>query len=103
MNLALRDFLEQREKALTEQIADLHRHLAPLEAELAEIRRAKASIGMPGPGMFGMNFGETFGVSSELSVNLETSSGETHQQPLPLPSPAPQSPYAALTMKQLVT
>jgi hypothetical protein len=49
----LREFLEQREKELTEQIAELHGKVAPLEAELAELRRTKAAIGMNVPGFHG--------------------------------------------------
>jgi hypothetical protein len=42
----LRDFLETRERELLEAIDRLHGQLAPLEAELAEVRRAKGALGI---------------------------------------------------------
>jgi hypothetical protein len=45
----LRAYLGQRERELLEQIAKVHAQLVPLEAELAEVRRAKASIGLAFP------------------------------------------------------
>ncbi|MGI8568506.1 MAG: hypothetical protein ACR2KT_05290 [Methylocella sp.] len=41
-----RDFLERREIALTNKIASLYGQLAPYEAELAEVRRAKGALGL---------------------------------------------------------
>lgn len=43
----LRDFLQQREKELAEQAVSLRQQLPPLEAELAETKRAKTAIGQP--------------------------------------------------------
>jgi hypothetical protein len=43
---ALRDFLEKREPQLVSQIEKLRAELAPLETELAEVRRTKATLGM---------------------------------------------------------
>jgi hypothetical protein len=40
----LRDFLEEREKELTEQLAERKRRTIPYEAELAEIRQAKHAL-----------------------------------------------------------
>ena len=42
----LRDFLQQRELALANEIDELRAKLVPLEAELAEVRRVKAALGM---------------------------------------------------------
>ncbi|MGA8760474.1 MAG: hypothetical protein WB611_29960 [Stellaceae bacterium] len=42
----LREFLEQRERELLLEIGKLQKALAPKEAELAEVRRAKAALGM---------------------------------------------------------
>jgi len=44
---SLRAFLDRREKQLTEDIASRHSELAPMEAELAEVRRAKGALGIP--------------------------------------------------------
>jgi len=44
---SLRTFLDRREKQLTEAIAARHSELAPMEAELAEVRRAKGALGIP--------------------------------------------------------
>jgi hypothetical protein len=44
---SLRTFLDRREKQLTEDIAARHSELAPMEAELAEVRRAKGALGIP--------------------------------------------------------
>jgi hypothetical protein len=44
---SLREFLDRREKQLTEAIAARHSELAPMEAELAEIRRTKGALGIP--------------------------------------------------------
>jgi hypothetical protein len=43
---SLRAFLDRREKQLTEGIAARHSELAPMEAELAEVRRAKGALGI---------------------------------------------------------
>jgi len=47
---SLRDFLERRERGLVGEIAALQGQLAPKEAELAEVRRAKGALGMPSLG-----------------------------------------------------
>ena len=41
----LRDYLDSRERELVNSIKECHDKLAPLERELAEIRRAKGAIG----------------------------------------------------------
>jgi hypothetical protein len=109
----LRQFLENRERELMEEIADLHGQLAPKEAELAEIRRAKAAIGMAAPtpgGATGVSFSEsshqqgdagcTFTSSGvvDLPAHLAASSGATE----PVYVPERRSPYDGMTMKQLV-
>ena len=43
---SLRDFLDRRERELEREIAALHSQLVPKEAELAEVRRAKVSLGI---------------------------------------------------------
>ncbi|GLQ53766.1 hypothetical protein [Devosia nitrariae] len=40
----LHEYLDQREGELLELIGELHRQLSPLEAELADVRKAKAAI-----------------------------------------------------------
>jgi hypothetical protein len=47
--LNLRDFLDRREKELTEQLAERKRRAIPYEAEMAEIRRAKSALGVETP------------------------------------------------------
>ena len=42
----IRSFLDERERELTIEIAKLTERLAPLEGELAYIRRAKAALGL---------------------------------------------------------
>jgi len=46
IQMILRDFLKNREAELVAKIDDLRRELNPLEAELAEVRRAQGAIGM---------------------------------------------------------
>jgi hypothetical protein len=43
----LRDFLEEREKELTEELAERKRRQMPFEAELAEIHHAKEALARP--------------------------------------------------------
>ncbi len=47
MNLALREFLDKRERELLEEIASIRQRLAPIEAELAEVQHAKDALGIP--------------------------------------------------------
>src|SRR6266852_1100628 len=47
----LRDFLDRRERELTEKATKLRNELAPYEAELADIRRAKVALGYNLAGM----------------------------------------------------
>lgn len=96
----LRDYLEQREKELIEAISDHHRQLRPLEAELAEVRRAKGALGIPqsGPPVPTALLGVQ-GASGNLVIDLGTLSDT--------PTPSTNSegdrvPYETLTMKQLV-
>jgi hypothetical protein len=44
--MTLREFLDVRERELLEEIERLRGDLSPKEAELAEVRRAKAALGM---------------------------------------------------------
>jgi hypothetical protein len=53
-----RDYLEDRERTLTEQLAERKRRVIPAEAELAEIRQAKDALGANAsgaPGLLTMN------------------------------------------------
>jgi hypothetical protein len=105
----LRDFLEQRERELSEQIAAHHAQLAPLEAELAEIRRAKGALGVSSGGMglgsyvidsstiSAHNVFRQGRMSDGLAAHLAATSGAT-EPPLPLRA----SPYGNLTMKELI-
>jgi hypothetical protein len=43
---SLRDFLAKREKELTASINQMRRAIIPFESELAEVRRAKAAVGL---------------------------------------------------------
>ena len=43
----VREFLDRREAELSDEIASLQGQLAPKEAELAEVRRAKGALGIP--------------------------------------------------------
>ena len=54
--MALREYLQEQERALLKQLDELRAEigalqlkLIPLEAELAEVRRAAAAIGVPAP------------------------------------------------------
>ena len=90
----LRDFLAKRERELLEQITGLHDQLTPLEAELAEVRRARAAIG-------------SVQVSSDaaMPVGWQAYTLEGQEQgPLALRASdgARVSAYADLTMKELV-
>src|ERR1700733_11788348 len=89
-----REYLERRETELAQQLSDLYRQLGPLEAELAEIRRAKASIGMTNPLMpGGIGLAGLGGLGATGIGNFNPSASENPLLP---------SPYANLTMKQLV-
>lgn len=131
----LRTFLDRRERELAEALADKHHQfqeeLRPIEAELAEVRRAKGALGMPRhyrlhaeAGTYRITDGEfssarsitTTGVvisaprmASQLhspNVIVEAAAvvgneaeqyGTTYQGPV-----SDDSPYARLTMKDLV-
>lgn len=98
LNIQLRAFLEQREKELTEQVSDIHRHLAPLEAELAEIRRAKVAIGMSPPNA-------VLAALENLNGGVATAlppSSRGFAEAMRSAIETPPSPYASMTMKQLI-
>jgi hypothetical protein len=46
-NETVHEFLDRREAELSEEIASLHGQIAPKEAELAQVRRAKGALGIP--------------------------------------------------------
>jgi hypothetical protein len=85
----LREFLETRERELLREIATLHEQVAPKEAELSEIRRAKAALGI----------GHHHLVTSVSAMPLSMEVHSTATATLPAVS---QSPYERLTMKELV-
>jgi hypothetical protein len=108
----LRDFLEQRERELLQEIADLHGQLSPKEAELAEVRRAKGSIGMSEApkGFFGRFMGGE-GVAAGLDESPTVHESYLKRGNLaeviaglspPYPLPHTLLHYQGLTMKQLV-
>jgi hypothetical protein len=96
----LRDFLEKRELELLERIATLRSELVPLEGELAEIRRAKTAVG---------SIEDSSGsVPRTKLAEILASSWAPNQSDTPLPLrnsallEALASPYASLTMKELI-
>jgi hypothetical protein len=110
--ISLRDYLEQRERELLDELGPLYSEVKRREAELAEIRRAKVSIGMAGPwrdtglarfdAVEGLAKGITAPTALQHPAYLQAASGTV--DPL-LPSTLLQmaeSPHADLTMKQLV-
>ena len=93
--MTFREFLESRERELVSEIEGLRGDLAPKEAELAEIRRAKVAIGML------HQVGISFLMAIEAArVDDRGGSGRTETCLEERPSKPPR--YAALTMKQLV-
>jgi len=76
----VREFLDRREAELSDEIASLQGQLAPREAELAQIRRAKGALGIPIVRDFHADLPVTIG-----RTNPATSSPATHE---PVPDPA---------------
>jgi hypothetical protein len=66
----LRTFLEDRERELVKEIDQLHAKLSPLEAELAEVRRAKAALGLAGPSTVTFATGPWSNASFATSVRV---------------------------------
>jgi hypothetical protein len=110
--MALRDYLEQRErellaemKKIRDEIGARQLQLVPLESELSEIRRCKASVGMTNElgGSVFSGFG-TLGPS--IKGTVESSSGVVSTGITVTRSDAVAGSgvvaYADLTMKQLV-
>jgi len=109
----LRDFLDRRERELSEGIAVIHGQLVFKEKELAEIRRAKGALGIPvvhhlsaenlaaGSPQFTAPTATLADAPSlvfennSLDVTAHRQAAETIGTPIP-------SPYQDLTMKQLV-
>jgi hypothetical protein len=77
MTETIRELLERREVELQNQINEMHGKLAPLEAELADVRKARAAISSP----------------------IISGVGTLTADAAVLPTGA--SPYASLTMKEL--
>ncbi len=86
---ALGQFITRHEQELTDQIGNIRDALGPLEGELSEVRRAKAAIGIQRKGP------EEVDIRVPAIVNT-SSFGE------PRIEEVPRSPYAHLTMKQLI-
>lgn len=109
----LREFLETRERELVTEINDLHGKLAPLEAELAEVRRARGALGIPlAPiGALGIGLINSTPSAALLSLLNEAADRATNirrlipglgTQSLGSGQRVPVSHYADMTMKQLV-
>jgi prefoldin subunit 5 len=109
---ALREFVMEHEQKLTAKISDLHAKLTPLEAELAEVRRAKGAIGMMMPAprseapLVEMLVGVTriarvLGAAQKRASEILQADQAGHSVDVPAALPPP-SPYANLTMKELV-
>jgi len=110
-----RDFLERREIALTNKIALLYGQLAPYEAELAEVRRAKGALGLLARSeqidpdqpplkpldraLLAWQSDNSSDVAIEIAAALHRQSFVQVQQP---PLPLVLSPYQKMTMKELV-
>jgi hypothetical protein len=107
---ALRHFLVHQEEDLTAQINEIRSQLMPLEAELGEVRRAKAAIGagaprrLPNQGMVDALVG--FGRMAMALTDAQRRAREilqTEQAKYDIPVMLPaSSPYSTLTMKQLI-
>ncbi len=80
--MSLRNYLEQRERELLHELRAFYTSISKKEAELAEVRRAMAAIGMPTPSS-----------ASDEEVLRSTTVGEFVERT---------SPYQNMTMKQLV-
>jgi prefoldin subunit 5 len=110
---ALRQFLVQHEEELTAQLSALRADLMPLEAELAEVRRAKAAIGLNVPQIASTVEGIAQVIAGVGRVAIVLNAAQKRAAEIleagqknntidmtpTLPTP---SPYANLTMKQLV-
>jgi hypothetical protein len=91
--MTLREFLEARERELVDEIGTLRGDLVPKEAELAEIRRAKVAIGML----------HRMIASSTMIMEIEApNADQSGKQEVSAIEAESASPYAGLTMKQLV-
>jgi hypothetical protein len=85
--MTIRDYLEQRERELQDELNLHYSQIAPKEAELAEVRRAKAAIGMStdpmgGIGFNGLNGLGGFGLGSRLNLK-----GNLYNALMPPPPP----------------
>jgi hypothetical protein len=95
----VRTLLEDHEVAIEERIAALRAELVPLERELFEVRLAKAALerGSPGrdqPQLAFFKGSQSGGPASHVDA--------WRQRILSAASIAPRSPYARLTIKELV-
>lgn len=103
--MTLRDFLVTREQELLQAISELHAALMPLEAELAEVRRAKGALGMTSPNSGGIDAADWGTAMARMLPAYQGNNERLEENTGPglgyLASLLP-SPYSHLTMKQLV-
>jgi hypothetical protein len=92
-SMNLREYLEKREPELLSELAALYAETKRKEAELAEVRRAKVSIGMLAPWHADPEL-TRFAAVEDLAQSLASPGVRLRS--------SPPSPYAHLTMKQLV-
>ncbi|HZG47851.1 MAG TPA: hypothetical protein VEZ41_16520 [Allosphingosinicella sp.] len=96
----LRDLLNTLEADALERIAVLREQLAPLERELADIRRAKAAL--PPPPDTGPRLWVDTQAVQPISATRQHFIPVMHPQVAAALPEREQSPYAKLTMKELV-
>lgn len=115
---SVREFLDSREGELQRRIEEVHRTLVPLEAELADVRKAKAAITTREEAQLKGGYGKshTLAILEQVDAAMKSSQPPPFpppiQQSLPIPAtvippppgppPSPPSPYAGLTQQQLV-
>lgn len=93
----LRSYLDDREKALQSEIAKLREQIAPLERELFEVRIAKRAVGRHSREPLQQPL---FSASEEVAVDAEAQ--ELWKQYRAIQAERVLSPYARLTIKELV-
>jgi hypothetical protein len=89
MPLTVRQVLDDHERSLEKRLKELRDQIIPLERELMEVRRARGALTLSyyGPEQTQIDFAAP---GEQTSVKASASSGK------------PQSPYLALTIKNLV-
>ncbi|MES2002798.1 MAG: hypothetical protein V4444_10885 [Pseudomonadota bacterium] len=92
----LRTFLEGREKHLETEVAKLRALIAPLERELFEVRVAQRAVGKKSPEP------QQRHLFSQSNLDLSEAAAEVWKQYLENKEARSASPYARLTIKELV-